>query len=223
MNAYDVSNINVASLNIGINQEMLQSHKKWPKHGKKLGQLVDRFFHADNNDLVFLSEFGDYRQGPKSSGVDLQALFEHAVGAGVQYAASGAFCTIYNGRTPDATLIERGFQATRLAHQADMHWQAFLLKRRIEMCPEAGGASQSARSSDGVASQRAEVGLLVGNMHIIQGRNSSCTLPQKKRIVKDFLNFVPRFDNCLLSTVCVTLIQCSRMIFSPSSSSSSSS
>ena len=149
MNAYDVSNINVASLNIGINQEMLQSHSKWPKHGKKLGQLVDRFFNADNNDVVFLSEFGDYRQGPTYSGVDLQALFEHAVGAGVQYAVSGAFCTIYNGLTQDATLIAQGFQATRLAKQADMHWQAFLLKRRIEMCPEAGGASQSARSSDG--------------------------------------------------------------------------
>ena len=87
VNAYDVSNINVASLNIGINQEMLQSHSKWPKHGKKLGQLVDRFFNADNNDVVFLSEFGDYRQGLEYSGVNLQALFEHAVGAGVQRCA----------------------------------------------------------------------------------------------------------------------------------------
>ena len=80
-------NIGVASLNIGINQEMLQSHSEWPKHGKKLGQLVDRFFHVDNNDLVFLSEFGDYRQGLEYSGVNLQALFEHAVGAGVQRCA----------------------------------------------------------------------------------------------------------------------------------------
>ena len=125
MNAYDVSNINVASLNIGINQEMLYYWQKWSKHGKKLGQLVDRFFNADNNDVVFLSEFGDYRQGLEYSGVNLQALFEHAVGAGVQYAACGAFCTIYNGLP-------------------------------------AGGASQSARSSDCVASQHAEVGLLVG-------------------------------------------------------------
>ena len=64
-----------------------------------------------------------------------------------------------------------------------MHWQACLVEGPAARLGCAGGAAQPAGSTGTLT-----FGLVIGNVHIIQGDRSRCTMQQKKIIVKEFLN-----------------------------------
>ena len=192
---YYVTCINIASLNVGMDQGMLANKRLWHSNSTKLAQVVGRLFNYYKNDMVFLSEFGSYRKGPEYSCLDLYATFGCVVGPEVLNTSIGPFCSIYNGLT---NLVQQGFYASSLSKQADMHWQAFLLQ-----CPtvtlgtpgddggesDGGGASQPASDSADI-----QIAFLVGNAHIVKGQNSSTTVPQRQTIVKEFLNFLANLD-----------------------------
>ena len=193
-----MTQINITSLNVGMDQGMLTSDRSWAKNGKKLARLVGRFFHVDQNDMVFLSEFGSYRKGPEFSSLNLPAIFRSAVDPEVLLATRYSFCTVYNGFNKDATLVQQGFYATKLNKQADMHWQAFLLQRptaTLERFSDNGGQSDGGGASQPASdSPVIPIGFIAGNAHIVEGHKSSTTVSQRKTIVKEFLNFLAHLD-----------------------------
>ena len=84
-----------------------------------------------------------------------------------------AFAKLFNVRNEYAGLVCDGAQVCSCGKQADMHWQGFVVKRKVT----SRGAVQPARV--------VRFALVIGNCHIVHGFIPH-TEPQKKRTVNEF-------------------------------------
>ena len=90
--------IRVVSFNIGLEQSMLESTRRWEgQHVIKFRDVLSSLGHAAHIDFVFCSEVGGKRKGFRDTNVDFQRVVQEAL-PGATCSSSGAYLNIRTSR-----------------------------------------------------------------------------------------------------------------------------
>ena len=170
--------IRVVSFNFGMPQGMMSSNTWNKKHVFTFRNVLQCLGTGAECDFVFGSEVGDVRKGFNHKGLNQNSLdFRNVVADALpasSCSSSGAYLHVWNVNHEQAAAAVVAEDTWRglTEHTSDMYWQAFDLTYRD------------------AAQLEHKVGLLVGNMHIPVGRVRPPSMPSRRKIVQNALQFL---------------------------------
>jgi hypothetical protein len=178
--------IRVASFNIGLEQTMIESERRWEgRHVISFRSMLANLGHVAKNDFVFCSEVGAKTKGFLDSNVDFERVVQEAL-PGATCSSSGAYLHIWNVQKKATAVVQSGTWTASTTFSALMHWQAFDLIYQ-DAPPLTDRDAPQLAGRDALQHAAPKVGLLVGNMHIPCPGKGAPNTPQKQRIVKQAL------------------------------------
>ena len=162
----------LVSFNFGMDQNMIHSKRTGPEHSAQLSRLFDFFALGASADFIFGCELGSFREGFDKQGRQF-GMVVHGACPRAQCQNSGAYGSIWDIQGNGIELADEGtWVVTGINRPVDLFWQAFTMKYKSES-----------------SGQTTTVGLLVGNLHILCGKNPP-SVHLRRQIVHACLNYL---------------------------------